>query len=68
MTEDRLYQLIERQVMATTELISRQEKFLEQVLKVTDDHEKRIRLIERVIGFGTGFAGAVVIVVKLLGR
>lgn len=66
MEERQLYEVIRNQVEATTRLIERQEKFLEQVVKVTDDHEKRLRLVERIIGYGSGFAGAVVLVIQML--
>jgi hypothetical protein len=66
-TPDReLMELVRGQVEATTRLIDRQERFLDQVVKVTDDHEKRLRILERTIGYGLGFAGAVTLLVTML--
>lgn len=65
MNELQLSELIRGQIEATSRLIDRQERFLDQVIKVTDDHEKRLRFLERVIGYGFGFAGALAILWRL---
>jgi hypothetical protein len=63
-----LVELLGKQVEVTTRLIGKQEDFLAMFTKTTEDHEKRIRMIERIIGYGTGVLGTIVLMLKVLGK
>lgn len=55
-------------VDVVTKLINRESVISERLDKVLDDHEKRIRLIERFIGFGLGAIGFGSLLVQILFR
>lgn len=49
--------LLRSHIAITAKLAAREEALLEEHAKLLLDHEKRLRIIERVIAYGTGAIG-----------
>ncbi len=47
------------QYQSSERMAARQELILEQLSALGGDHEKRIRFLERVVGYGAGAAGVI---------
>ena len=55
---------IERDVAELLKATTRQELILEQLTKITSDHETRLRWMERTIGYGLGATAVIYFIVE----
>lgn len=59
-------QEIGKEYATLIEVRAQQAEMLTTLKEITSDHEKRIRLLERIMGYGVGALGAAKLVLDLL--
>jgi hypothetical protein len=65
---EELKDLIRSQILVTSELVSRETQMMEHQSNMLNDHEKRIRIMERTLAYGAGAIGLGLYLFKLLGH
>lgn len=58
-------EVLKTQTQATHLLLQRESEMFKQLTEISNDHEKRLRTLERVLAYGTGAVAVVLYLIKV---